>query len=111
MSSPFAFGPFGPIELTDEQRAELQRQKDLHNMAHEEAMRSVNALLDSLDVEQLTTLKMMLGATQGDANDSYSTHTMGWISSLLYYKFGICGACGKKHDDPDDILKETPDGE
>lgn len=99
MPDGFAMGPFGPIELTEEQQAEIDRMRDLRNMANEDGQRRVNEFIESLNEERLTTFKFILMQTMNDAQDTYSTHLLGWIHCRLYYTFGICVACGKKHDE------------
>lgn len=99
MPDGFAMGPFGPIELTDEQRAEIQRQRDLRNMANEEGQRMVREFVDGLDREQLETFKNIVMQGMGDPQDTYLTHMLGWINARLMYQFDVCMACGKKHDE------------
>ena len=99
MPDGFAMGPFGPIELTEEQRAEIERVRDLRNMANEEGQARVNDFIERLTQEDLETFKNILIQTMGDAQDTYSTHMLGWVNARLWYQFKVCMACGKKHEE------------
>jgi hypothetical protein len=101
---PFVFGD--PAEL----EAEIRRRKDLHEMAAEESAARTNELIDSLDEDRLITLKRMIQTTIGDEHDSYATHMMGWIGSVLHYRFGVCLVCGQKHEEIP-TTDELPRGE
>lgn len=95
-------------EPTPEQEAEIKRRRDLHDMAHHDAVNATSALIESLDEEHLRTLKTLMFTTVGDERDSFAMHTIGFISSRLHEKFGVCLACGEKHTelDPADAMKE-----
>ena len=94
-SSPMPF-PFGPPP--PEMVQEMRRQRELAHMAQEDAVARQNQLMDKLDADELITLRRMLMTTIGD-DDTFASHMAGWIGSILHYKFDVCLACGKKHEE------------
>lgn len=93
----FAFG-----EPDEEQKAEMERRRQLQEMAMEEGVQRVNNFIDSLDVEQLKTLKGMISLSIN--MNGYGLHMIGWLGSLLNFKFKVCSACGKAHETPEELL-------
>jgi hypothetical protein len=104
----FAFGPFGPVELTDEQKEELQRHRELTRMAKEDSQRSMDRMLEKLDVDDLICLKSLLQATINGEGDDFASYMIGWISSILHNQYGVCLNCGVKHDDDFPVTEEAP---
>lgn len=89
-------------EPSEEQKAEIRKRRQLQEMAMEEGTQRVNNLIDSLDAEQLKTLKGMLNLAIN--MDGYGLHMIGWIGGLMHFKHGVCPGCGSTHETPEELL-------
>ncbi len=97
----------------EEEEAEVRRRRELADMAHHDSVTATVSLIESLNEDQLATLKAILSTTMGDTTGTYTMHTIGFISARQHHEFGVCLACGEKHDrlPLTTDVKEEPDAE
>lgn len=99
----FVFGP--PPELLEQQRQQYEAMR-----AHNEAnVRRQDAFVESLDEEQLRMLRSLIAAAVD--NPPFGSYLVGWMASILKYKYNVCQYCGEHHITLDDILTAHPDPE
>lgn len=99
----FVFG-----EPSDEQKAEIKRIREEREMAMEAGTQRVNNFLDTLDADQLSLLKGMMNSAS--SMEGYAVHMVGWIGSLMHYKFDVCPGCGKKHNSVEELMEAHEPG-
>lgn len=99
------FGPDG-IQLPEELEQALRAQMDRVEMSADATRHDVLRFFDELSSEQLVTFRMLIHHCASDETGRYASHLEGLISGILQYKHGLCMGCGKKHDDPSELLKE-----
>lgn len=75
---------------------QVQEMIDRQEMSHDELMHSFRRLIEELNEDQLHVLSTMLNVA--GQNQWFSHYYSGIISGILHAKFGVCAACGKKHD-------------
>lgn len=98
------FGPDG-IQLPEEIEQALRAQLDRAEMSADATRHDVLRFFDELDPEQLKTFRMLIHHCASDESGRYASHLEGLISGVLQYKHGLCMGCGKKHDDPSELIK------
>jgi hypothetical protein len=104
-------GPYGP--MTGEQYAAMVDQQNAH--LESSAHQAVN-FFDDLNEEQLVTFRGILNALAHRPKQAIPYY-QAMASSALKYRFGVCPACTKKHDEvlaemtglPGEAIREEPE--
>lgn len=87
--------PFG--EMPEEVRRAIEQQQDQQAMEAEVLRHRIDAFFESLDVEQLTVMRIIM-THAGAGGSAYTSYVEGVCGTMLKYKFHLCG-CGKNHEE------------
>jgi hypothetical protein len=99
------------IPLDPEMVAQIQRERDLHRMSHDQMRHDSYQVLHTLNEEQLKMFSVML-AVMSSQESVYATYLDGYVDGLLEQKYNVCPACGRNHDElPPDMVAPPPPGE
>lgn len=97
----YVFNPFGGMS-----REEFVAQLDQHHAQIDAAAHRGVGFFESLNEEQLLTLRGLLNAMAGQP-ESTLPYYMGVVTTHLQHRFKICPACSLKHDDELEKLVQT----
>ena len=97
------FGGEFPSEMTEA----LKQHADREQMIREARRREVKDFIDSLDPDQLATLRLVIESVCDENSGRLGAYYEGVISQTLVLKFGVCGQCGQNHDDSPEALLEA----
>lgn len=90
------FSFFGiPIPMTDEMISHM----DHEQMKKESLLHDIQRLFIELDADQLNTLRSLLRYMSEDTSARLASYYEGVASQTLVLKFGVCGGCGRVHDE------------
>lgn len=88
--TPHPFQAFIPVDMAEAH--------DRQMMANETAHHQVQQLFDSLNIEQLATLRMIFDGISGTGSPRVAAaYHEAICATTLYLKFGVCTGCGKDH--------------
>lgn len=97
----YVFNPFGGMS-----REEFVAQLDQHHAQIDAAAHRGVGFFESLNEEQLLTMRGLLNAMAGQP-ESTLPYYMGVVTTHLQHRFKICPACSLKHDDELEKLVQT----
>lgn len=96
-----------PPDMPEEIRKQYEQAADKEEMEQQEWSHSLSRFFDSLDLEQVVTLrKMMNGVVRTTNNADIPSFWEGLLTGIMHFKFGTCLGCGENHDH---VLQEVSD--
>lgn len=87
-----------PLDSTGKQIGDIMAdlKNEMYNISH-----GVWKFIESLDVDELNMLRMLLSAvTEGKHTNTYNYYA-GYIDRTAYSKYEVCPTCNTKHEDGD----------
>lgn len=101
-----------PPDMPEEMRRQYEQAADKVEMEQQEWAHSLSGFFDSLNLEQVVTLrKMMHGIVATTKYSDIPSFWEGTLTGIMHFKFGVCLGCGENHDEVLKIVSEQEDAD